>query len=90
MLKLTTLKKNFPYIGLKVWNCFINISSTTDSIDITMLKYWKCNAFKKFTKSFFFHVQKFGSTTLWELINLNIFDVETKVLTGAIKWVSLD
>ena len=32
----------------------------------------------------------FGSTTLWELINLNIFDVETKVLTGAIKWVSLD
>ena len=90
MLKLTTLQKNFPYIGLKVWNCFINISSTTDSIDKTMLKYWKYTAFKKFTESFFFHVQKFGSTTLWELINLNIFDVETKVLTGAIKWGSLD
>ena len=90
MLKLTTLQKNFPYIGLKVWNCFIDISSTTDSIDKTMLKYWKYNAFKKFTKSFFFHVKKLGNTTLWELIILNIFDVETKVLTGAIKWGSLD
>ena len=50
MLKLTTLQKNFPYKGLKVWNCFINISSTTDSIDKTMLKCWKYNAFKKFTK----------------------------------------
>ena len=79
-LKLTTLQKNLPYIGLKIWNCFINISSTTDSLDKTMVMYWKYNAFKKFTKSFFFHVQKFGSVTLWELMNLNLFDVETKVL----------
>ena len=86
-LKLTTLQKNLPYIGLKV--CFINISST-DSLDKTTVMYWKYNAFKKFTKSFFFHVQKFGSTTPWELINLNLFDVETKVLTGAIKWGSID
>ena len=89
-LKLTTLQKNLPYIGLKIWNCFINISSTTDSLDKTMVMYWKYNAFKKFTKSFFFHVQKFGSVTLWELMNLNLFDVETKVLTGAIKWGSID
>ena len=89
-LKLTTLQKNLPYIGLKIWNCFINISSTTDSLDKTMVMYWKYNAFKKFTKSFLFHVQKFGSVTLWELMNLNLFDVETKVLTGAIKWGSID
>ena len=63
-LKLTTLQKNLSYIGLKVWNYFINISSTTDSLNKTMVMYWKYNAFKKFTKSFFFHVQKFGSTTL--------------------------
>ena len=89
-LKLTTLQKNLPYIGLKKWNCFINISSTADSLDKTMVMYWKYNAFKKFTKSFFFHVQKFGSVTLWELMNLNLFDVETKVLMGAIKWGSID
>ena len=89
-LKLTTLQKNLSYIGLKIWNCFINISSTTDSLDKTMVMYWKYNAFKKFTKSFFFHVQKSGSVTLWELMNLNLFDVETKVLTGAIKWGSID
>ena len=89
-LKLTTLQKSLPYIGLNVWNCFINISSTTDSLNKTTVMYWKYNAFKKFTKSFFFHVQKFGNTTQWELINLNLFDVEAKVLTGAIKWGSID
>ena len=55
-----------------------------------MLMYWKYDTFKKFTESFFLHVQKFGSTTLWKLINLNVFDVEAKVLTGAIKWGSID
>ena len=88
--KLTILQKNVPYIGLKVWNCFINISSTTDSIDKTMLIYWKYNTFKISIKSFFLHIQKFGSATLWELINLNLFDVEKKVLTGAIPWGSID
>ena len=89
-LKFTILQKNLPYIVFKVWNCFINISTITDSIDKTMLMYWKYNTFKKFTKTFFLHVQKFGNTTLWELINLNLFDVEAKVLTGAIRWGSID
>ena len=39
-LKLTTLQKNLPYIGLKIWDCFINLSSTADSLDKTMVMYW--------------------------------------------------
>ena len=53
-LKLTTLQKNLPYIGLKVWNCFINISSTTDSLDKTTVMYWKYNAFKNLLNHSFF------------------------------------
>ena len=89
-LKLTTLQKTFHTLGLK----YGIASLISPPQRILSIKPWSCTGnimhLKNLLNHSFFHVQKFGSVTLWELMNLNLFDVETKVLTGAIKWGSID
>ena len=44
-----------PYVGLKLLNSFINVTSTLDLLDASLLLYWKLNKFKKFVKDTLLH-----------------------------------
>ena len=53
LVRLSNHHKNMPYVGLKLWNSFINATSTLDLLDASLLLYWKFNKFKKFVKMSF-------------------------------------
>ena len=87
-LKFSNHQKNQPYISLKIWNSLINMCSTADLLDKSMLIYWKDAKFKKFVKSSLLQVQKFSNLTEWNIVNYNIFEVEIKTTTGSLNWES--
>ena len=65
-LRLSNHQKNWPYCGLKIWNSFINISSSLGLLEKDKLIYWKHTKFKNVAKSFSFEcrhylVQKTGT-----------------------------
>ena len=51
-VRLSNHHKNMPYVGLKVWNSFINVTSTLDLLDASLLLYWKLGKFKKVCKRY--------------------------------------
>ena len=65
-----------PYVGLKVWNSFINVTSTLDLLDASLLLYWKLGKFKKFVKDTFLHFQSLNSDVTWDSLNLNLLELE--------------
>ena len=71
-----------PYVGLKLWNSFINVTSTLDTLDASLLLYWKLNKFKKFVKDTLLHFQSLNSNTTWDSFNFNLLELEASVLTG--------
>ena len=74
-----------PYVGLKLWNSFINVtsSSTLDLLDASLLLYWKLSKFKKFVKDTLLHFQSLiNSNFTWDILNFNLLEHEASVLTG--------
>ena len=71
-----------PYVGLKVWNSFINVTSTLDLLDASLPLYWRPSKFKKFVKDTFFHFQSLSSDVTWDSLNFNLLELEASVLTG--------
>ena len=90
LLKYTNHQKNLPFVGFKIWNSFLNVCSVTGLLDKSMLIYWKFSKFKKCTKTFFLQGQKFFDINHWDPVNHNIFNLETKVITGTLNWGSTD
>ena len=50
LVRLSNHHKNMPYVGLKLWNSFINITSTLDLLNTSLFLYWKLSKFKKLVK----------------------------------------
>ena len=71
-----------PYVGLKLWNSFINVTSTLDILDASQLLYWKLDKFKKFVKDTFLHFQSLNSNFTWDNLNFSLLELEASVLTG--------
>ena len=71
-----------PYVGLKLWNSFINITSTLDLLDASLLLYWKLSKFKKFAKDTLLHFQSLNNNFTWDSLNFNLLKLEASVLTG--------
>ena len=82
LVRLSNHDKNMPYVGLKVWNSFINATSTLDLLDASLLLYWKLGKFKKFVKDTFLHFQSLNSDVTWDSLNFNLLELEASVLTG--------
>ena len=61
LVRLSNHHKNMPYVGLKLWNSFINITSTLDLLDASLLLYWKLSKFKKFVKDTLLHFQSLNN-----------------------------
>ena len=80
-LRLSNHQKNWPYCGLKIWNSFINISSSLRLLEKDKLIYWKHTKFKNVAKSFFLRMQTLYGTEDWYPTNYNIFEVETKKIS---------
>ena len=76
-LNIQIIKKNKPYISLRTWNRFRIICSTAGLLDKGMLIYWNDAKFKNFMKSSLLQSQKFSKLTEWNIVNYNIFEVET-------------
>ena len=74
--------KNMPYVGLKLWNSFINITSALDLLDASLLLYWKLSKFKKFAKDTLLHFQSLNNNFTWDSLNFNLLELEASVLTG--------
>ena len=70
-----------PYVGLKLWNSFINITSTLDILDASLLLYWKLSKFKKFVRDTLLHFQSLNNFTR-DSFNFNLLELEASVLTG--------
>ena len=81
-LRLSNHQKNMPYIGLKIWNSFINICSSLELLEKDKLIYWKHTKFKKLVKSFLLKTQTLLGTKDWYPINYNIFEIEAKKSAG--------
>ena len=75
---------NHHKIGLKLWNSFINVtsSSTLDILYASQLLYWKLDKFKKFVKDTFLHFQSLNSNFTWDNLNFSLLELEASVLTG--------
>ena len=71
-----------PYVELKLWNSFINITSTLDILDASLLLYWKLSKFKKFVKGTLLHFQSLNNNFTWDSFNFNLLELEASVLTG--------
>ena len=71
-----------PYIGLKIWNSFINICSSLELLEKDKFIYRKHAKFKKLVKSFFLKTQTLLGTKDWYPINYNVFEVEAKKSAG--------
>ena len=71
-----------PYVGLKLWNSFINVTSTLDLLDASLRLYWKLNKFKKFVKDILLHFQSLNNNFTWNSFNFNLLELEASVLTG--------
>ena len=71
-----------PYVGLKLWNSFINVTSTLDILDASQLLYWKLDKFKKFVKDTFLHFQSLNSNFTWDNLMFSLLVLEASVLTG--------
>ena len=71
-----------PYVGLKLWNSFINVTSTLDLLDASLLLYWKLNKCKKFVKDTLLHFQSLNNNFTWNNFNFNLLELEASVLTG--------
>ena len=74
-----------PYVGLKLWNSFINVSvtSTLDLLDASLLLYWKISKFK-FIKDTLLHFQSVNNNFTWDSSNFDLLELEASVLTGNI------
>ena len=59
-----------PYVELKLWNSFINVTSTLDLLDAFLLLYWKLSKFKKFVKDTLLHLQSLNNNFIWDSFNL--------------------
>ena len=81
LVRLSNHHKNMPYVGLKLWNSFINVTSTLDILDASQLLYWKLDKFKKFVKDTFLHFQSLNSNFTWDNLNLSLLELEASVLT---------
>ena len=46
LVRLSKHHKNMSYVGLKLWNSFINVTSTLDILYASRLLYWKLSKFK--------------------------------------------
>ena len=82
LVRLSNHHKNMPYVGLKLWNSFINVTSTLDILDASQLLYWKLDKFKKFVKDTFLHFQSLNSNFTWDNLNFSLLELEASVLTG--------
>ena len=82
LVRLSNHHKNMLYVGLKVWNSFINVTSTLDLLDASLLLYWKLGKFKKFVKDTFLHFQSLNSDVTWDSLNFNLLELEASILTG--------
>ena len=71
-----------PYVGLKLWNSFINVTYTLDILDASRLLYWKLSKFKKFVKDTIIHFQSLNSDVTWDSFNFNLLELGASVLTG--------
>ena len=74
--------KNMPYVGLKLWNSFINITSTLDLLNASLLLYWKLSKFKKLVKDTLLHFQSLNNNSTWDSFSFNLLELEASVLTG--------
>ena len=68
-----------PYVELKLWNIFINITSTLDLLDASLLLYWKLSKFKKFAKDILLF-QSLNNNFTWDSLNFNLPELEARVL----------
>ena len=82
LVRLSNHHKNMPYVGLKLWNSFINVTSTLDILDASRLLYWKLSKFKKFVKDTIIHFQSLNSDVTWDSFNFYLLELEASVLTG--------
>ena len=82
LVRLSNHHKNMPYVGLKLWNSFINVSvtSTLDLLHASLLLYWKLSKFK-FVKDTLLHFQSVNNF-IWDSSNFNLLELEASVLTG--------
>ena len=72
LVRLSNHHKNMPYVGLKLWNSFINVTSTLDLLDASLLLYWKLNKFKSFVKDTLLHFQSLNSDITWDSVNFSL------------------
>ena len=82
LVRLSTYHKNMPYVGLKLWNSFINITSTLDLLNASLLLYWKLSKFKKLAKDTLLHFQSLNNNSTLDSFNFNLLELEASVLTG--------
>ena len=82
LVRLSNHHKNMPYVGLKLWNSFINVTSTLDILDASRLLFWKLSKFKKFVKDTIIHFQSLNSDVTWDIFNFDLLEFEASVLTG--------
>ena len=82
LVRLSNHHRNMPYVGLQLWNSFINIISTLDSLDASLLLYWKLSKFKKFVKDTLLHFQSLNNKFAWDSFNFNSLELEASALTG--------
>ena len=82
LVRVSNHHKNMPYVGLKLWNSFINITSTLDLLDASLLLYWKLSKFKKFAKDTLLHFQSLNNNFTWHSLNFDLLELEASVLTG--------
>ena len=71
-----------PYVGLKLWTSFINITSTLDLLNASLLLYWKLSKFKKLVKDTLLHFQSLHNNSTWDSFYFNLLELEASVLTG--------
>ena len=64
-----------PYAGLKLWNSFINVTSTLDLLNASLLLHWKLNKFKKFVKDALLHFQSLKNNFTWDSFNFNSLEL---------------
>ena len=64
----------------------MNICSSSELFDRSLLSTWKYGRFKNFTKLFFQRAQKLADDVLllWDVLNYNIFDLAAKILKGVL------
>ena len=80
LVRLSNNHKNMPYVGLKLWNSFINITSTLDLLDASLLLYWKLTKFKKFVKYTLLRFQSLNNNFTLDSFNSNLPELEASVL----------